>query len=135
MWNPDDAERWTERVEDWVRSDSEPPVLGRDFRDRVLAQLRPAAARSGSVHRLQTLITGLLALSLLVGLPGYYRSLRDDRSPTTLVVDASATTNWPAWNSTPALTIVPRSQDIEWGLVDAALAARDEQARLLFGPL
>jgi len=125
MWSNDELD-----VEGCVRAAERLPRPSLTFRTRVLDEALRVRHRSLSLHRIQTLTSSFLAASLLLFLPGYYHTLRNPVGwPSTTAVSSSWTV---ATLPTPSL----RTADAyEWSLVQAALADRDESARIIRGAL
>jgi hypothetical protein len=102
------------------------------FRTRVLDEALTVRHRSLSLHRIQTLTSSFLAASLLLFLPGYYHSLRSPL-PRTLTTPTAVASAW-STEALPSPSLLA-ADAYEWGLVQAALAERDQSARALRGSL
>jgi len=125
MWSNDELD-----VEGCVRAAERLPQPSLTFRTRVLDEALRVRHRSLSLHRIQTLTSSFLAASLLLFLPGYYHTLRNPIGwPSPTAVSSSWTV---ATLPTPSLGT---ADAYEWGLVQAALADRDESARIIRGAL
>ncbi len=122
MWSSDDLDLLL--TEQRIENSTGLPELSDKFRAKVLMESFAIQQQTQSVQRVEKLTSVLLAIALLVCLPGYYRSLREPA----------------AWNIPdtrpfqPSLAEpeIPQSSDhYEWGLVESALAIRHETARSL----
>jgi hypothetical protein len=122
MWSNEELD-----VEACVRSAERLPQPSLSFRNRVLDEALRVRHRSLSLHRIQTLTSSFLAASLLLFLPGYYHTLRNPSG--TAAAGSSRTV---ATLPTPSLAT---ADAYEWGLVQAALADRNESARIIRGAL
>jgi hypothetical protein len=126
-------------LEDRIRSAGRLPQPKTAFRQQVLHQAIHARERSESLQRVQVLTTILIGAAVLLGLPGYYHGLRDDRLRPHTLADTMAQA--PEWINRTALAAMAVSQpikatdDFEWNLVEAEFAVKDHSARVFRSPL
>jgi hypothetical protein len=126
------------RAEAWVRAGDSLPALSDRFRSRVLIEAVPVCQRSRAVQSRQWTATVALGLMLMLGLPGYYSSLRTAANP--VAAGTSPAPVWLAWLAAPCQLALSLSGTTlnsaswpsysaevdEWRLVEAMLAARPE---------
>lgn len=125
MWWNDELNRGS--TEEWLSQAGDLPMISAHYRARVMEAALATQRQSLSLHHIQTVVTSVLAAGLLLCLPGYYQSLR----PTATKPSGPM---MPSRLYTPS--VANRSSDsYEWGLVESALAARDQSARRITGTL
>ncbi len=123
MWSPEAEEPNT--IEALVALAGRMPLSTDTFRGRVLAEAFQAQRQSRSSTQIEGAITAGLLAGLLIGLPGYYHSLRQPASPPVV--------GQVAWK--PPADFPTGTDGYEWSLIEAELSARDHSAKALRGSL
>jgi|GEM_PF-6795217 len=123
MWSIDEDNNAPETV-DWIRSAGRLPVTTPEFRHKVMTAAVESQRQSSTLQHIQSAVTALVAVCLLIVLPAYYRiSLGEAR----LSVDGRSALPLPA-----ATTM---GENYEWRLVESFQEFRDQSARALRGTL
>lgn len=125
LWN-DEPDHGS--AEEWLSQAGNLPLISAQYRARVMEAALATQRQSLSLHHIQTVVTSVLAAGLLLCLPGYYQSLRPTTAKPTLPL-------MPTRLSITPSSATLSSDSYEWGLVESALAARDQSARRITGTL